>query len=470
MSNDSLPTLSELRAMLVAEGAPEEVLGLVDGSRDVDEAVRRLTEAGVIGSPEQAVAGLLDGFSALLEPGCGPLDAELTGAEFLGLLAQGVAAEDVPEALAALITEAEATGTPEALAMARTLAVVAEEPVRTLAREAGDRLVASGLVEAAWVEVVGGPAVGACFGYADVLGAQDGLAMTFAYGRKAHVLVVLIDHDLGGGVKDCFVSDQPEAIRSGYVQAAEQHGVVFREYTPEQARVIVADALDREPCPVEPDQVQDVTTNLALLRQRVALLPEPEPTPADTRVHRLKVSLHGAKPPIWRRLEVPSTMPLVRLHRTIQDSFEWEGYHLWVFEAPGGGRYGAPDPELEHGDATTVTLADVAGNPEDRLGYLYDFGDGWEHDITVEDVVDAEPGIAYPRCLTGRRAGPLEDSGGIWGYAHLCEVLADPDHPEHQERVEWLGLDDPADFDPAYFDPDEVNALLSQRAKVLVKE
>ncbi|MEU4768868.1 plasmid pRiA4b ORF-3 family protein [Actinosynnema sp. NPDC023794] len=461
--------MSDLRAMLVSEGAPEEVLRLVDDSGDVDEAVRRLVEAGALETPELALAGILGGFSPLLEAGCGPLDAELSVAEFLGLLAQDLDPEDVPAALTALIGDAEVTGTPEALAMARVLAVFAPEPVRALAREAGDRLVRGGLVEPGWVKAVGKPTVGACFGYADAHGAQEGLAMTFAYGRKAHAVVVLIDHDLGGGVKDCFVSDQPKAIRAGYVQAAEQHGIVFLEYTPGQARVIVADALDRGPCPVEPDQIEDVTTNLALLRQRVELLPEPEPTPADTRVHRLKVSLRGAKPPIWRRLEAPSTTPLVRLHRTLQDSFEWEGYHLWVFETPGG-RYGTPDPELEYGDATTVTLADVAGNPKDRFGYLYDFGDGWDHDIVVEDIVTAEPGTAYPRCVTGRRAGPPEDSGGIWGYAYLCEVLADPDHPEHQERVEWLGLDDPADFDPAYFDPDEVNALLSHRAKVLVKE
>ncbi|XVS66292.1 plasmid pRiA4b ORF-3 family protein [Actinosynnema sp. CA-299493] len=469
MSNDSLPTLSDLRAMLVAEGAPEEVLRLVDDSGEVDEAVRRLVEAGVLESPEQALAGILDGFSSLLEPGCGPLDAELSGAGFLGLLTQGIHPEDVPMALTDMVADAEATGAPEALAMARVFAVLAPEPVRAPAREAGDRLVASGLTDPAWVEAIGKPTVGACFGYADGHGAQEGLAMTFTYGRESHAVVVLIDHDLGGGVKDCFVSDQPEAIRAGYLQAAEQLGIPFREHTPEQARAIVADALDREPCPVEPDQVEDVTTNLALLRQRVELLPEPTPTAADTSVHRLKVSLRGAEPPIWRRLEVPSTTPLVRLHRTIQDSFEWEGNHLWVFETPGG-HYGVPDPELEHGDATGVTLVDVAENPEDRLGYLYDFGDGWDHDIVVEDVVSAEPGAAYPRCLAGRRAGPPEDSGGIWGYAHLCEVLADPAHPEHAERVEWLELDDPADFDPAYFDPDEVNALLSQRAKVLVKE
>jgi hypothetical protein len=159
---------------------------------------------------------------------------------------------------------------------------------------------------------------------------------------------------------------------------------------------------------------------------------------------------------------------LVRLHQMIQDAFAWEDYHMWVFDTPAG-EYGMPDPELGHGDAATVTLADVAKALKDRIGYLYDFGDAWDHDIVVEDVVQAEPGVAYPRCLTGRRAAPPEDSGGIWGYAHLCDVLADPEHPEHAERLEWLDLDSAADFDPAAFDADEVNEYLSRQAKVLLK-
>ncbi|WP_306750323.1 plasmid pRiA4b ORF-3 family protein [Saccharothrix yanglingensis] len=459
------PTLADLRASLAADGAPEHVLELVDDSTDIDDALERLAAAGVTGPP---VSALLDGFTPLLEQGCGPLDAELSGSDFLGVVIDSVAPEDLHRALTAVVSDGEATGSPEALAMARVLAVLAPAPVRDLARAAADRLVAGGLRDPRWVKAVGKPAVGECFGYTDPHGAQQGVALTFSYGRKVHVLVVLIDHDLGGGVKDCFVTDRPKEIRAGYEQAAEQHGMVFRVYPPEQARAIVADALDREPCPVEPDQVEDVRAHVTLLRQRVELLPEAPRTPADTSVHRLKITLSGSKPPIWRRLEVPSTIPLVHLHRAVQDAFEWEDCHLWVFHTPAGD-YGVHDPELGHGDATAVTLADVAPTPKTRLTYLYDFGDDWDHDILVEDVAQAEPGAAYPRCLTGRRAAPPEDCGGIPGYDHLCEVLADPFHPEHAELLEWLELDDPADFDPAAFDRDELNDYLAAWAKVLVK-
>ncbi|MEV8440237.1 plasmid pRiA4b ORF-3 family protein [Actinosynnema sp. NPDC051121] len=467
MSNDAQPDLSDLRAMLAEQGAPDQALRLVDAARDVPDAVERLAEAGFVQPAAELAMAFLDAFTPLLQQGCGPLDAELCASEFLGVMGDGVDPEDFPQMVAAMISDAEATGRPEALALARSFAVLAPPEVRPLAAQAADRLVATGLPDPKWARTVGKPTVGACFGYADPRGTQEGLALTFSYGRKSHTLVLLIDHDLGG-LKDCFVSDQPKAIRAGYVHAAGESGFPFREYTPEQARGIVADALEREPCPVEPDQVEDVTTNLALLEQRLELLPEAPPTALDTSVHRLKITLRGSKPPIWRRLEVPSSTPLVRLHQAIQDAFAWEDHHLWVFDTREG-EYGMPDPELGHGDAATVTLADVASRPKDRIGYLYDFGDAWDHDVLVEDVVQAESGVAYPRCLTGRRAAPPEDSGGIWGYADLCDVLADPDHPEHAERLEWLELDSAADFDPAAFDPDEVNDYLSRLAKVLVK-
>ncbi|MEV0154909.1 plasmid pRiA4b ORF-3 family protein [Micromonospora sp. NPDC050686] len=179
-------------------------------------------------------------------------------------------------------------------------------------------------------------------------------------------------------------------------------------------------------------------------------------------IYQLKVGLRGARPPIWRRLEVPADVSLVRLHDLIQVAFGWTDSHLHAFETPYGAFARRADPELGHRAGSRVTLEQVAPAAGDKLRYTYDFGDGWEHDILVEKVLDRVASVAYPRCVGGRRAGPPEDCGGVWGYAELVEILADPTHPEHRDRLDWLDLDDPADFDPARFDAKAVTASLQR--------
>ncbi|MFF3660422.1 plasmid pRiA4b ORF-3 family protein [Streptomyces olivochromogenes] len=110
---------------------------------------------------------------------------------------------------------------------------------------------------------------------------------------------------------------------------------------------------------------------------------------------------------MWRRLEVPSDATLQQLHHAIQRAFGWHGYHLWVFETPLG-EYGIADQELGHRGAASKKLRQTAPQGGDRLPYTYDFGDAWACDILVEAVTTAQPGIAYPRCLTGRRGCPSE--------------------------------------------------------------
>lgn len=196
--------------------------------------------------------------------------------------------------------------------------------------------------------------------------------------------------------------------------------------------------------------------------------PATRTTPGAPTVHQVKVTLRGASPPIWRQLEVPSGATLQDLHEYIQRAFDWEGYHMWVFETPLG-EYGIPDPQLGHRDATSTTVGKVAPRAGSRIRYTYDFGDDWEHDVLVEGVHDAEPGAAYPRCLTGRRACPPEDCGGIWGYERLVEIMADPSHEEHESMLDWLGLESATEFHPDQFDLDDVNKDLSGVATVLRK-
>jgi Plasmid pRiA4b ORF-3-like protein len=178
-------------------------------------------------------------------------------------------------------------------------------------------------------------------------------------------------------------------------------------------------------------------------------------------VYQIKVTLRGSKPPIWRRIQVTSGTTLAQLHRILQRVMGWEGSHLYQFVV-GGMEYGDPNmlEEMEGEDARRVTLATPVRGAKAKFHYEYDFGDGWDHELRIEKVLPFEAGKRYPVCLTGKRACPPEDCGGIWGYADFLDAIHDPQHPEHEAMLEWIG----GEFDPEAFDLDEVNRDL-QRLK-----
>jgi hypothetical protein len=179
--------------------------------------------------------------------------------------------------------------------------------------------------------------------------------------------------------------------------------------------------------------------------KRVPVQPLPKlPQKAATEVHRVKASLYGAKPPIWRRLEIPSAIPLAQLHEVMQIAFGWHDFHLHSFERVCG-EFGPVDEEdfAARKDETKAALGQVAATVKVKIVYTYDFGDDWRHDIVVEQIVQAEPGVSYPRCTGGRRSVPREDSGGIWAH--------------DEDRGDDLP-----------FDPNEVAEELTSLAQVLI--
>lgn len=178
-------------------------------------------------------------------------------------------------------------------------------------------------------------------------------------------------------------------------------------------------------------------------------------------VVQIKVKLRGmSKPPVWRRLLVHADIRLDRLHDVILAAFGWQGYHMHVFTS-GADEFGVPDPELGFMDERRVSLGQLIGGVGDRLGYTYDFGDCWEHEIVVEELLDADPEVHYPVLGAAKGACPPEDCGGPWGYAELKEILADPTHDQHQETLDWLGLDDASAFDPGGLAVDEIEEELA---------
>lgn len=173
-------------------------------------------------------------------------------------------------------------------------------------------------------------------------------------------------------------------------------------------------------------------------------------------IYQLRIALTGIVPPAWRRVQVPGAFTLDRLHRVIQYGMGWQDMHLHSFDIAGA-QYGEPDPadELALQDEIDYRLDAVAAKG-DSFRYTYDFGDWWEHEITVEDVLAAEPDERYPRCVDGERACPPEDVGGAFGYEELLEAMADPGHSRHDELRGWLGRE----LDPEAFDPVRASTLL----------
>lgn len=166
-----------------------------------------------------------------------------------------------------------------------------------------------------------------------------------------------------------------------------------------------------------------------------------------TLVARLGITLKDVKPKVARQIEVPLKIRLDRLHQIMQVAMGWAGGHLYEFHAAGVG-WSEPDPDgffdgpLPASKATLQSVLEDTGTK--TIHYLYDFGDGWDHVIRIERILDATPGMPYPRLLKAVGACPPEDVGGPWGYAGFLEALADPKHEQHDDMLSWNG----GGFDP----------------------
>lgn len=179
-------------------------------------------------------------------------------------------------------------------------------------------------------------------------------------------------------------------------------------------------------------------------------------------IYQMKVTLLDTRPPIWRRLLVPSGFTLEDLHSVVQAAMGWDDSHMHEFRI-GQKRFGKSHPSdrlmgLDPvGNERTTHLFMVLGKIRAKVKYVYDFGDSWEHAIVVEKVLPPEPGVAYPLCVGGKLHGPPEDCGGIPGYYNLLEALHDPKHQDHEELLAWVG----GEFNPEAFSVEEINRRLA---------
>jgi hypothetical protein len=210
-----------------------------------------------------------------------PLEAELGVAEWVAMattmIGSGVPSESESDAIAnflgALIDAARSAKTTQGLALLRVLSALPGTPAAEAADTAAAELAAGGVADRPWVTTMTRLEPTSCLRYGHVDGSQESLVLGFRYGKREHAISVLIDNDLGGGVKDCWLSDEPDVIRERVLAMGRLDPLI--EVGPVDlatAERILAEALRRPTSASDPDQISDTQAYLPLLRRRVELL------------------------------------------------------------------------------------------------------------------------------------------------------------------------------------------------------
>lgn len=176
----------------------------------------------------------------------------------------------------------------------------------------------------------------------------------------------------------------------------------------------------------------------------------------------IRIELIGIQPAIWREIEVPSNISADELAYVLELVMGWSGSHLPAFMV-GKQEYmlsedcidGIEDFALPYDDMTASDLFE-SGKP---VKFLYDFGDGWEHKLSIigapEDYAKGEHKL--PRYLRGERACPPEDVGGVPGYMEMLEVIKKPNSKAAKEYFEWIGYR----YDPERLNEREIRSDLA---------
>jgi hypothetical protein len=181
--------------------------------------------------------------------------------------------------------------------------------------------------------------------------------------------------------------------------------------------------------------------------------------------YQVKITIRDIEPDIWRRLLVPSGITFHKFHKIIQAAFDWQDYHLYLFELPDFlikvPDFDFPLHEVEK-NPKSIKIDPVFEEHRSML-YEYDYGDAWYHEIIVEDKVICTQEFHVPICLEGERHRPPEDVGGTGGYEDFLSVIGNPQNIEYDEMLEWAEKDTGGrKFDPEYFYKPEINRRLAK--------
>jgi len=165
------------------------------------------------------------------------------------------------------------------------------------------------------------------------------------------------------------------------------------------------------------------------------------------KIFEIKASLVGVKSEIYRIFRVDSAISLQVLHEVFQALFAWENDHLHFYQDLHGG-------DIKKEDQVALTEVISIGH---NLTYVYDYSDSWTLDVSLQSSFEDSTACIYPICIGGLRNSPPEDSGGITGYEMALELMMGGNKKDVLLISEWYG----DDYDPEYFNLDEINKALS---------
>lgn len=190
--------------------------------------------------------------------------------------------------------------------------------------------------------------------------------------------------------------------------------------------------------------------------------------------HKLKITLEGSEPKIYRTVIVPETFTFAELHYVIQNVMNWENYHIYQFNT--GRPYSSDSIKLidkkedfdffkkrhQEYDAEKTFLSDFFNGQYKKLTYVYDFGDDWFHTITPLKKPMEE--VLLPKCISGENAAPIEDCGGIWNFYEVLEIIGKKRKTaEEREMIERFSIPPGKTYEDIYgFNIDNVNKQLTK--------
>jgi hypothetical protein len=179
-------------------------------------------------------------------------------------------------------------------------------------------------------------------------------------------------------------------------------------------------------------------------------------------IYQFKITLEGTENPIWRRIQVPESYSFWDLHVAIQDAMGWEDYHQHEFRIKTPGKeemtvIGIPDRSYKRFGIKVLPdwnmkITKYFSMEHPFADYQYDFGDSWDHEILLEEILPVDKNYDYPRCIDGTGACPPEDCGGFLGYNTILKALREPENKKFKDLLLSLGKD----FDPEKFDKNKI--------------